>query len=40
VLQGTLLGVLLAPAQKLVALLNTPGTQLARVFKSYAEKSG
>ena len=30
---------LLAPAQKLVALINTPGSQLARVIKAYAEKA-
>jgi len=37
-LRGKLLGVLLAPAQKLVALVNTPGSQLARVIKAKADK--
>ncbi len=37
-LQGKLLGLLQAPAQKLVALINTPGSQLARVLKAHAEK--
>jgi ribosomal protein L10 len=38
VLRGTLLGVFLAPPTKLVQLLNTPATQLARVLKAKAEK--
>lgn len=38
VLRGKLLGVLSAPATKLVVLLNTPGSQLARVIKARAEK--
>ena len=38
VLRGKLLGLVQAPAQKLVALINTPGTQLARVIKAKAEK--
>lgn len=38
-LQARLLGVLSAPAQKLAALVNTPGSQLARVIKAYSEKS-
>ena len=38
VLRAKLLGVLMAPAQKLAALLNTPGSQLARVLKAYADK--
>ena len=38
VLRGTLLGVFLAPPTKLVQLLNTPATQLARVLKARAEK--
>lgn len=38
-LQAKILGVLQAPAQKLVALINTPGSQLARVVKAYAEKA-
>lgn len=37
-LQGKLLGLLQAPAQKLVALVNTPGSQLARVIKAKADK--
>ena len=36
-LQGKLLGLLQAPAQKLVALINTPGSQLARVIKATAD---
>ena len=39
VLRATLLGLLNAPATKLVVLLNTPATQLARVIKAKAEKS-
>jgi large subunit ribosomal protein L10 len=38
-LQGKLLGLLQAPAQKLVALINTPGSQLARVIDAYASKA-
>ena len=38
VLRGKLLGVLQAPAQKLVAMINTPGSQLARVIKAKSEK--
>jgi len=38
VLRGTLLGVLSAPATRLVCLLNTPATQLVRVLKAKAEK--
>jgi len=38
-LQGKLLGLLQAPAQKLVALINTPGSQLARVIKAKSEKA-
>jgi large subunit ribosomal protein L10 len=38
ILRGKLLGVLSAPATKLVVLLNTPGSQLARVIKAKAEK--
>jgi len=38
VLRGTLLGVLSAPATRLVQLLNTPATQLVRVLKAKAEK--
>jgi large subunit ribosomal protein L10 len=37
-LQAKLLGLLQAPAQKLVALINTPGSQLARVIKAKADK--
>lgn len=39
VLRGRLLGVINAPATKLVVLLNTPGSQLARVIKAKAEKA-
>lgn len=38
-LQGKILGLLQAPAQKLVALINTPGSQLARVIKAKSEKA-
>ncbi len=38
VLRGKLLGVLNAPATKLVVLLNTPASQLARVLQAKAEK--
>lgn len=38
-LQAKILGVLQAPAQKLAALINTPGSQLARVVKAYADKA-
>jgi large subunit ribosomal protein L10 len=38
VLRATLLGLLNAPATKLVVLINTPATQLARVVKAKAEK--
>ncbi len=37
VLKAKLLGVLQAPAQKLVALINTPGLQIARVLKAKSE---
>jgi large subunit ribosomal protein L10 len=37
-LQGKILGLLQAPAQKLVALINTPGSQLARVVKARSEQ--
>ena len=37
VLQATLLGVLLAPATKLVRVLNEPGASLARVLKAKAD---
>jgi len=40
VLRGQLLGVLSAPASKLVRLLNTPASQLARVLKARQEKLG
>lgn len=39
VLRGKLLGVLLAPAQQLTALLHTPARQLARVLQAKAEKA-
>jgi len=38
VLRGKVLGLIQAPAQKLVALINTPGSQLARVIKAKAEQ--
>ena len=38
VLRAKLLGVLQAPATKLVALLNTPGSQLARVLQARVDK--
>ena len=40
VMRGRLLGVLAGPATKLVTLLNTPATQLARVLKGRQEKLG
>ena len=40
VLQGKLLGVLSAPATKLVQLLNTPAGQLARVLAARKDKLG
>jgi large subunit ribosomal protein L10 len=40
VLRGKFLGVLNAPATKLVVLLNTPATQLARVLQARVEKGG
>lgn len=39
VLRGKLMGVLQAPATKLVVLLNTPGSQIARVIKAKSEKA-
>jgi len=38
VLRGKLLGALQAPATKLVALINTPASQLARVLQAKAQK--
>jgi large subunit ribosomal protein L10 len=40
VLRGMLLGVLNAPATKLVRLLHTPASQMARVLQAKAEKGG
>ena len=40
VLRGQLLGVLSAPATKLVRLFNTPATQMARVLQARQEKLG
>jgi len=40
VLRGKLLGVFMAPATKLVALMNTPATQLARVLAARQDKLG
>jgi large subunit ribosomal protein L10 len=39
VLRATLLGLLNAPATKLVRLINTPASQLARVLKAKSEKT-
>lgn len=39
-IQGKILGLLQAPAQKLAALISTPGTQLARVIKARADQGG
>jgi large subunit ribosomal protein L10 len=39
VLRSKILGVINAPAQKLVTLLNTPASQVARVIKAYSEKA-
>jgi large subunit ribosomal protein L10 len=39
VLRAKILGVLKAPQSKLVALINTPGSQLARVIKAKSEKA-
>jgi large subunit ribosomal protein L10 len=38
VLRGKLLGVFQAPATKLVVLLNTPASQLARVLQARVDK--
>lgn len=40
VLQATLLGLLLAPATRLVRVFNEPGASLARLLKAKAEKEG
>jgi large subunit ribosomal protein L10 len=40
VLRAMFLGVLNAPASKLVRLLNTPASQMARVLKARADKLG
>jgi len=40
VLQAQLLGVLMAPATKLVRILNEPASALARLMKAKAEKEG
>jgi len=37
-LRSKILGLLQAPAQKLVAVVNTPGSQLARVIKAKSEQ--
>jgi large subunit ribosomal protein L10 len=37
-LQGKILGLLQAPAQQLAAIINTPGSQVARVIDAYAQK--
>jgi large subunit ribosomal protein L10 len=38
VLRSRLLGVIMAPATKLATLINTPGTQLARVLQARVDK--
>jgi large subunit ribosomal protein L10 len=38
-LRGMLVGMLAAPASRLVRLINTPGGQLARVLKAHSEKA-
>ena len=38
-LQGKILGLLQAPAQKLAAIIGTPGTQPARVIKAKADQA-
>jgi large subunit ribosomal protein L10 len=38
-LRSKLLGVLTAPAQKLAAIISTPGSQVARVIKAKADKA-
>jgi large subunit ribosomal protein L10 len=40
VLQATLLGLLLAPATRLVRVLNEPGASLARILQAKADKEG
>jgi large subunit ribosomal protein L10 len=40
VLRARILGLLSAPATKLVTLINTPASQLAQVIKAKAEKAG
>ena len=37
-LRAKIVGVVQAPAQKLATLINTPGTQLAKVIKAKSEK--
>jgi large subunit ribosomal protein L10 len=39
VLRAKILGLLMAPATKLAVLINTPGSQLARVIKAKSEKA-
>lgn len=39
VLRGRIIGVVQAPATKLAAMINTPGSQLARVIKAKVDKS-
>jgi large subunit ribosomal protein L10 len=38
-LRGMLAGVIASPASTLVRLINTPGSQLARVLKAKADKA-
>jgi large subunit ribosomal protein L10 len=39
VLRARILGVIMAPATKLAVVINTPGSQLARVIKAKADKA-
>jgi large subunit ribosomal protein L10 len=39
-LRGKLIGLLLAPATRIAAVLQAPGSQLARVLAAYAEAAG
>ena len=38
VLRGKIVGLIQAPAQKLAALISTPGSQVARIIKAKADK--
>ncbi len=39
VLRGGIVGILQAPASKIMRILNAPGTQVARVLTAYSEKA-